>query len=125
MQICGSTICMLLVDTMGRRTLMIQGSVYCGAALMLIGLADALGSAVLMISAMCLFILAFSASYAGIFWVLLSELFSMPGKAPAAALATAVMFAAGETLLCCTATGLLSGPGGPICLALAAGGSTS
>lgn len=48
-----------------------------------------------MISAMCLFILAFSASYAGIFWVLLSELFSMPAKAPAAALATAVMFAAG------------------------------
>lgn len=38
-QICGSTICMLLVDSMGRRTLMVQGSVYCGAALVLIGLA--------------------------------------------------------------------------------------
>ena len=90
---------MLLVDSLGRRTLMIQGSVYCGVALVLVGIADALGSAVLMITAMCLFILAFSASYAGIFWVLLSELFSMGGKAPAAALATAVMFAAGMAFL--------------------------
>ena len=86
---------MLLVDTTGRRTLMIQGSLGCGLALLLVGLADFLGSGLLMIMAMCAFILAFSASYAGIFWVLLSELFSMPGKAPGAALCTAVMFAAG------------------------------
>ena len=118
-QICGSAICMLLVDTTGRRTLMIQGSLGCGLALLLVGLADFLGSGLLMIMAMCAFILAFSASYAGIFWVLLSELFSMPGKAPGAALCTAVMFAAGGCpglSLCCRWSCAQHWPDIPLCV---------
>ena len=87
---------MFLVDTAGRRPLLVWGSALCGVALLGLGLADALGSAALMVVAMCAFILAFSASYAGVFWVLLSELFSMSAKAPAAAAATAALFLAGE-----------------------------
>ena len=41
------------------------------------------------------YMLAFSSSWAGVFWVLLSEIFSMRTKAIAQSLATAVMFAGG------------------------------
>ena len=95
MQIVGSTLCMFLVDSAGRRPLLIGGSIACGAALLMLAAADHLHSAMLVVAAMCLFIMSFSASYAGVFWVLLSELFSMGAKAPAASLATAVLFAAG------------------------------
>jgi hypothetical protein len=44
---------------------------------------------------MCLFIFSFSISWAGVFWVLLSESFSMGAKSPAASAATAVLFLTG------------------------------
>lgn len=87
---------MFLVDSAGRRPLLIGGSALCGAALLMLAVADHLHSTGLVVTAMCIFILSFSGSYAGVFWVLLSELFSMTAKAPAASLATAVLFAAGE-----------------------------
>eukprot|EP01026_Neomeris_dumetosa_P079935 TRINITY_DN8786_c0_g1_i3.p3 TRINITY_DN8786_c0_g1~~TRINITY_DN8786_c0_g1_i3.p3 ORF type:complete len:121 (-),score=8.63 TRINITY_DN8786_c0_g1_i3:65-427(-) len=42
--------------------------------------------------ALCLFIFCFSISQAGVFWVVVSELFSMEVKSPAASLAMAVLF---------------------------------
>ena len=100
-QIIGSVACMFLVDSAGRRPLLIWGSALCGLSLLALGVADHLHSAHLMVAAMCAFIMAFSASYAGIFWVLLSELFSMTAKAPAAAAATAALFIAGAHCCCC------------------------
>ncbi|KAK9803469.1 hypothetical protein WJX73_005311 [Symbiochloris irregularis] len=94
-KIVGSVASMFLVDSAGRRPLLIGGSALCGAALLLLAVADHLHSTGLVVTAMCIFILSFSGSYAGVFWVLLSELFSMAAKAPAASLATAVLFAAG------------------------------
>lgn len=45
--------------------------------------------------AMCMFLLAYSVSWASGFWVLVSELFSMRRKSAAASAATAVLFACG------------------------------
>jgi Sugar (and other) transporter len=56
---------------------------------------DAMGSWLLQLAAMCAFMLAFSMSWAGIFWVLLSELFSMSVKSPALAAAMAALFLTG------------------------------
>ena len=58
-------------------------------------MSDAVHSAVLVVAAMCAFIVAFSASWAGVFWVLMSEIFSMPVKSPAVAAATAALFLVG------------------------------
>ena len=46
--------------------------------------------------AMAAFMLAFNSSYAGVFWVLISEMFSMTSKAPAVSAATAMLFTAGQ-----------------------------
>lgn len=94
-KIVGSVISMFLVDTAGRRALMVWGSALCGLTLLAVGVADGMHSAALLVTAMCAFILAFAASYAGVFWVLLSELFSMSAKAPATAAVTATLFLAG------------------------------
>lgn len=99
MQIVGSVISMFLVDTAGRRALMVWGSALCGLTLLAVGVADGMHSAALLVTAMCAFILAFAASYAGVFWVLLSELFSMSAKAPATAAVTATLFLAGKGIL--------------------------
>ena len=90
---------LLLVDSAGRRPLMLWGSGACTAALLLLAAGDWRQSPVLMLAAMCLFLLAFSASYAGLFWILCSELFSMQAKASAASAATAMLFAGG--VQCC------------------------
>ncbi len=50
----------------------------------------------LLLLGMCAFIFFFSLSWAGVFWVLLSELFSMGAKSPATACATAVLFLTGK-----------------------------
>ena len=44
---------------------------------------------------MCAFMFAFSASWAGVFWVIVSELFTMRWKAPAMSAATVLLFATG------------------------------
>jgi len=94
-QIVGVGLTLLLVDSAGRRPLMLCGSAACTGALLLLAAGDWRGSPALMLAAMCLFLLAFSASYAGLFWILCSELFSMQAKASAASAATAMLFAGG------------------------------
>jgi len=103
-QIVGVGLTLLLVDSAGRRPLMLCGSAACTGALLLLAAGDWRGSPALMLAAMCLFLLAFSASYAGLFWILCSELFSMQAKASAASAATAMLFAGGArpgTGSCC------------------------
>lgn len=86
---------LLLIDHAGRRPLLIVGSAACSLALALVAFSDWLASPVLLLLSMSAFVLAFSASWAGVFWVLLSEIFSMGSKSPAASAATATMFVAG------------------------------
>ena len=86
---------MYLIDTAGRRPLLIWGGSIAAIAMVLLSVADYLVKPVLVVTAMCLFIAAFSLSYAGVFWVLVSEIFSMSTKSPAASAATAMLFLAG------------------------------
>lgn len=60
---------MLTVDRFGRRPLLIAGSLACGAALACVTLAAAAGSTALLLAAMCAFVLCFSLSWAGLYWV--------------------------------------------------------
>lgn len=55
----------------------------------------ALASGMFMMPHLSLSTPPFSASWAGVFWVLLSELFSMAAKSPATSAATATLFATG------------------------------
>lgn len=91
----GVLLAVLLVDRAGRRPLLLVGSISCSVGLCAVGIADAAGSALALLIGMAAFVLAFSASWAGVFWVLLSELFSMGVKSPAASAATATLFASG------------------------------
>ncbi|KAI3430693.1 hypothetical protein D9Q98_005282 [Chlorella vulgaris] len=91
----GVLLSLFLVDTLGRRPLLLWGSLGCAASLAALALADWLALKAFLVAAMCAFIFAFSASWAGVFWVLLSELFSMSAKSPAASAATATLFLTG------------------------------
>lgn len=95
-QMTGVLLGVALIDSLGRRPLLIWGSASCSAALILLFGGVYVQSTAFEIVAMCAFMLAFNASYAGVFWVLLSELFSMTAKSPAASAATAMMFLAGK-----------------------------
>jgi hypothetical protein len=44
---------------------------------------------------MCLFLLGYSIGWAALFWVVVSELFSMPAKSPGSSAATSVLFLTG------------------------------
>lgn len=83
------------MDVSGRRTLLLWGSVACGSAMLGLCLALQVTSVWLTALCMCLYILAFSISWAGVFWVLCSELFSMRRKSAAMSLATAALFTSG------------------------------
>jgi len=95
MQIVGVCLSVYLIDTAGRRPLLIWGGSISALAMVLLAAADYLVRPLLVVIAMCLFIAAFSMSYAGVFWVLVSEIFSMSTKSPAASAATAMLFLAG------------------------------
>ena len=95
MQIVGVCLSVYLIDTAGRRPLLIWGGTISALAMVLLAAADYLVRPLLVVIAMCLFIAAFSMSYAGVFWVLVSEIFSMSTKSPAASAATAMLFLAG------------------------------
>lgn len=99
LQLMGVCAALLLIDRVGRRPLLIWGSAICCAAMLVLAAADALSSAVLLLAAMCAFIAAFSVSWAGAFWVLMSEMFSMSVKSPAVSAATAMLFLAGCPML--------------------------
>ncbi|EIE20926.1 MFS general substrate transporter [Coccomyxa subellipsoidea C-169] len=94
-KVAGVVVSLLYVDSAGRRPLMVWGGAGCAAALLLMALANHLRSSAFILVAMCSFLFAFSASYAAVFWVLCSEMFSMSIKASASSAAMAVLFAAG------------------------------
>ncbi len=86
---------LVTVDLYGRRPLLIGGGLACGAALVLSTAAAASGALSLFLAALCLFIFAFSLSWAGLYWVVVSELFSMGAKSPATSAATSLLFLTG------------------------------
>lgn len=91
----GVMLSFFLVDSLGRRPLLLWGSLGCSLSLVALAAADWLASQTFLVASMCSFIFAFSVSWAGVFWVLLSELFSMSAKSPAASAATATLFLTG------------------------------
>lgn len=117
---------LLLVDRVGRRPLLIGGAAGCTAsmvALALVGWMTASGggggggtggggggsgsgSTVLLLVGLCAFILSFSISWAGLYWVLVSELFSMGAKSSASSAATAMLFLTGECGVCSSVAGV-------------------
>jgi MFS family permease len=82
----------LLVDTAGRRPLLIAGSLGCAAAMLGLSAALATSSVTLAVVSMVAYITAFSVSWAPLFWVVVSEIFSMGAKSAAMSLATACLF---------------------------------
>lgn len=95
LQIVGVGLSVFLIDTAGRRPLLIWGGTSAALSMVILAVADHLAKPVFVLIAMCLFIASFSLSFAGVFWVLVSEIFSMSSKSPAASAATAVLFLAG------------------------------
>jgi len=83
------------VDSVGRRPLLLFGSAASGFGLCVACFGYASKSVGWTLFGLCAFILTFSSSFASVFWVLVSELFSMKAKSSAVALVTATLFAAG------------------------------
>ncbi len=92
----GVTVSFFLVDRMGRRPLLIWGSVGSAMSLLVVALADALSSVSLMVSGMSVFIFFFSLSWAEIFWIIISEVFTMKAKSAGVAVCTATLFLVGS-----------------------------
>jgi len=92
----GILVSFLLVDRAGRRPLLLVGSAGSMLSLVLLGVADLFSSVLFIVICMSVFIFFFSASWAGIFWVILSESFSMEYKSSATFAATAALFLAGS-----------------------------
>lgn len=86
---------LVLVDSAGRRPLLIWGSYACAAAMVMMTVAVEAEDVFFTLLAMCGFMLAFSTAWAGVYWVLVSEFFSTRYKSPAASAATAALFLAG------------------------------
>ncbi|GIL63938.1 hypothetical protein Vafri_17939 [Volvox africanus] len=86
---------LLLVDCCGRRWLLVTGSLACSLALGGLTVAALAGSVDLLEVAMCTFTLFFSLSWAGVYWVVISELFSMSAKSAATSAATCLLFLTG------------------------------
>lgn len=94
-KVVGVAIALCTVDHLGRRPLLLWGSVGCGAALAAACASAAAASPALLLACICAFIFSFSVSWAAVFWVVVSELFSMASRAPAASAATACLFLTG------------------------------
>lgn len=83
------------MDRAGRRALLLCGGAACALAMFGLGAALRAQATALVALCMCLYILAFSSSWAGVFWVVVSEVFSMKAKSAAMSAATAALFLAG------------------------------
>lgn len=85
----------VLVDSVGRRPLLLYGASASGFGLVLASFGYSMSSLGWTLVGICAFILAFSASFASVFWVIVGEFFSMRLKSSAAAAVTATLFASG------------------------------
>jgi len=94
-KLCGVAVSFFLVDRVGRRPLLMWGSAGSALSLLIVAVADAVTSVALMVASMSLFIFFFSLSWAEIFWIILSEVFSMKAKSAAIAMCTATLFLVG------------------------------
>lgn len=92
----GALVSITLVDRLGRRPLLVLGSIVSSASLFLLSIGDALSSVLLMVTSMSIFIFSFSLSWGAIFWIILSEVFSMKNKSGAVAACTAALFLFGS-----------------------------
>lgn len=92
----GAIVSIALVDKQGRKPLLVFGSVSTSISLFLLSLGDALSSVPLMVASMSVFIFFFSLSWGAIFWIVLSEVFSMKNKSGAMAACTAALFLFGS-----------------------------
>ena len=91
----GVLLSLSLVDSFGRRPLLLYGNAFSGLGLSIAGVGFTMKSVTLTLIGLCTFIFAFSCSSASVFWVLVSEFFSMRVKSAAAALVTGALFFAG------------------------------
>ncbi len=91
----GVLVSFFLVDNVGRRPLLVSGSVGSAVSLSILA-ADALSSVPLVVISMSLFIFCFSLSWAEVFWIILSEVFSMKRKSAAISACTATLFLFGS-----------------------------
>mmetsp|Transcript_7905 Transcript_7905/g.15882 ORF Transcript_7905/g.15882 Transcript_7905/m.15882 type:complete len:505 (-) Transcript_7905:88-1602(-) len=92
----GAIVSISLVDRLGRKPLLVLGSIASSASLLLLSVGDALSSVPLMVTSMGVFIFFFSLSWGAIFWIILSEVFSMKNKSGAVATCTAALFLFGS-----------------------------
>ncbi|KAF6262111.1 major facilitator superfamily domain-containing protein [Scenedesmus sp. NREL 46B-D3] len=97
-KVLGVCAAVLLVDAWGRRPLLAWGGIGCGASLFAAGAALTLRSVPLFVLSLCLFMFAFSISWAGLYWVVVSELFSMGAKSSASSAATSLLFLTGAVI---------------------------
>lgn len=95
-KLAGVVVSFFLVDNVGRRPLLLSGSVGSSVSLSLLAVADALSNVPLIVISMSLFIFCFSLSWAEVFWIILSEVFSMKRKSAAIAACTATLFLFGS-----------------------------
>jgi len=84
-----------LVDELGRRPLLIYGSAFSAVGLTIASVGYGVSSVLLTLVGLCAFIFAFSCSSASVFWVIVSEFFSMRAKSAASAVVTSSLFFAG------------------------------
>jgi len=97
-KVVGTLIAAVTVDKYGRKPLLVWGGMGCAVFLGLTGIALAVGSVALYLAALCLFIFSFSLSWAGLYWVVVSEIFSMGAKSPATSAATSLLFLTGAVV---------------------------
>lgn len=91
----GVGVSLAVVDSLGRRPLLISGGAGCSIALLAAVIAVGLSSVPAYLLSVCAFILSFSLSWAGLYWVVVSEMFSMAAKSPASSAATSLLFLTG------------------------------
>jgi MFS family permease len=97
-KVVGTLIAAVTVDKYGRKPLLFWGGLGCAVFLALAGLALSFKSVALFLATLCLFLFSFSVSWAGLYWVVVSEIFSMGAKSPATSAATSLLFLTGAAV---------------------------